>query len=249
MRHEKKEECFKMMDKWIAYCKRYNEMHNSSWEFMRKLNLYTSIPSLVFSSISGIGIIGLTPGNDSCNTPLVNTIFLYIMGCMGIISGCLVAINRFAKLAESEESHSIYSFYFEILKNDIEFNYLILFTESAIYKNPIEYIKVVKSRLDSLIEKAPQIPRYIEHKFKEKKEEDEDDVTDLHAFTSIIINDELGHDKVDMVSGKIHVANISFLKYPTDVNVEEELIEIDKRKGTSVTYHSDSGLENVKNLI
>ena len=146
-----------ILDKWIVYSTDHAAQHTNAWMFYRRFNIFTAIPSMVLSGLSGISIIGFGP-HQSCSG---SNVVYYVSGIMGIVSGILIAINKFARVVELQELHSTYADQYEVLHNDIIAYNVMTYTEESVFKNKIEFVKWIKARLNTLIEKSPPIPNII----------------------------------------------------------------------------------------
>jgi hypothetical protein len=151
-----------LVKSWSKHCKEQSALHDYSWSYFKQLNMWTSLTSILLSSISGVSLLGITPSSSDCG----KTILYYVLGGLGLASGTLLAINRFCKYPELQEQHDIYCDSFELLGNDISLHAVIHDTTESIFKTPIEFIKHIKNRMDILIDKAPAVPLLVRSKLR-----------------------------------------------------------------------------------
>ena len=146
---------------WREYCQQNSVMHDRSRGYFKSLNHSMMIPSMILSSVSGIGTIGVG-SNEGSRWAVVS------LGIVGLLSTCLVSIHRFMNIAELQREHDLYSDMFKNLMNEIDMQ-LVLDEGgqemSKMFTNKFEFAKYCKNRLDVLIDKAPAIPQRVANTF------------------------------------------------------------------------------------
>ena len=149
-----------LINTWEKYCKLKTCQHDLCYVRFRAYNIWISIGSLVLSGLAGIAMLGVTPTQQSgsCDSQNNKSVVYYILASFSIFGGILTAINKICKYAELQEQHDIYCDAYSVLYNDIIMNKTIFLTHESIFKSPIEFIKFINKRLDSLIDKEPSIP-------------------------------------------------------------------------------------------
>jgi hypothetical protein len=148
-----------LINTWEKYCKLKTCQHDLCYVRFRAYNIWISIGSLVLSGLAGIAMLGVTPTQNSGSCEGNNkSVVYYILASFSIFAGLLTAINKICKYAELQEQHDVYCDAYSVLYNDIIMNKTIFLTHESIFKSPIEFIKFINKRLDSLIDKEPSIP-------------------------------------------------------------------------------------------
>ena len=143
---------------WIDYCKKNSILHSKSSAYFRRWNIFTSVPGIVLSTLSGITSITLSFQN-------VSMYFSIAAGIGALTSTILFSINKLLRYPELQELHDVYGDNFEILHNEIQMQMSITSQEELIFRSRTEFLKYCKYKLDILIDKAPIIPENIEKNY------------------------------------------------------------------------------------
>ena len=150
-----------LLSEWRTYASVNSVMHDESRGHFKSLNYGLMIPSVVLSSATSLGAIGIgsKEQGSSCSQ---NPWILIALGIVGIASTCLQSVHRLMNVAELQREHDLYSDLFASLANEIDMQ-LILddAAESKMFTNKREFVKYCKGRLDVLMDKAPPIPKRI----------------------------------------------------------------------------------------
>jgi hypothetical protein len=165
MSHTNKKTLDQLLEEWKVYASLNSIMHNASRGHFKSLNYGLMIPSVVLSSLTGVGTIGIASKEESGSCG--NALILLAFGAIGICSTCLLTVHRLMNVAELQKEHDLYSDMFESLANEIDMQLTLDESiGSKMFTNKQEFAKYCKSRMDILIDKAPPIPKGILKKYK-----------------------------------------------------------------------------------
>ena len=149
----------KLLAKWADIANCYFWLHDNTYEFFKKRNMFFAIPIIILSTISGTANYGMDQifrGIDYANL---------IIGTIGLCVAVISTISNFLRFAELSESHRVAAIQWG------KFNRLIT-TELALqnsYRQSInDYMLICRSELDRLLEQSPNIPKQIQIQFKQK---------------------------------------------------------------------------------
>jgi hypothetical protein len=152
-----------LLFEWKGYCKFNSEVHNDSRGHFKFLNYGLMIPAMILGSATGIGTISIASNKDNadCKNGGVDWILLAV-GCVGIVSTCLISVHRYMNVSQLQTEHDMYSDMFIILTNEIDMQLTLDdANESKMFTNKMEFMKYCKYRMDVLMDKAPPIPKKI----------------------------------------------------------------------------------------
>lgn len=149
-----------LLKQWREYCKMHSEMHDASRGHFKALNHGLMIPTIVLSSVTGIGTIGVGTNDKNCEQ--TTNWVLISLGALGLISTCLLSVHRLLGCADLQREHDLYSDLYESLSHEIDMQLVLNDSgDSRMFVNTREFIKYCKSKMDVLIDKAPPIPKKI----------------------------------------------------------------------------------------
>jgi hypothetical protein len=150
-----------LLEEWRIYCDAHSRMHTSALSYYKFANRTIMILSILMSSISSA--LSLTMVSNNSNTCATSTFTstLIILNSIGVASSALLTIHRFLNLDELQHLHDLYSDSHLTLAKDIQMNMVLQQGEKPIFHSIEEMTKNVKSRLDTLIDKAPAIPGFV----------------------------------------------------------------------------------------
>lgn len=152
-----------LLEEWRIYCDAHSRMHTSALSYYKFANRVIMISSILMSSISSALSLTMVSSNDSCTTSTF-TSTLIVLNSIGVVSSALLTIHRFLNLDELQHLHDLYSDSHLTLAKDIQMNMVLQQGEKPIFHSIEEMTKNVKSRLDTLIDKAPAIPGFVVNK-------------------------------------------------------------------------------------
>ena len=134
-------------------------MHNESRGHFKSLNHGLMIPSIVLSSATAFGTIGIASKEEDTH---IRTWILISMGIVSILSTCLLSVHRLMNVAELQMQHDLYSDLYASFANEVDMQILLdQVQESRMFTNKLEFAKYCKARMDVLMDKAPPIPKGI----------------------------------------------------------------------------------------
>ena len=143
-----------LLGRWFEICNNYTHLHYLSFEYYRKINYMLMIP-----------IITITTGSGSFNLassfyPTVFSVQL-TLGILGLLTGMISSIYSFMEIPQLQEQHNMYSNHFEKFARSIEMELVLCKNKSKTYSSLGEFIKIIKSEIDRLIDNGPFIPIHI----------------------------------------------------------------------------------------
>ena len=101
----------KLLKSWAERAAGYRWLHNHARLHYKRQNDYLSYPSIVISSITGVGGFAvLNPsGNDNVPQHVKNKIMIvqYFFAFLNVIGGILTSIGKFSQSSTLSDSHSL----------------------------------------------------------------------------------------------------------------------------------------------
>ena len=101
----------KLLKSWAERAAGYRWLHNHARLHYKRQNDYLSYPSIVISSITGVGGFAvLNPsGNDNVSRDVKNKIMIiqYFFAFLNVIGGILTSIGKFSQSSTLSDSHSL----------------------------------------------------------------------------------------------------------------------------------------------
>ena len=155
-----------LIKKWGETTKNYHWLHEQSFFYYKKLNHSIMIPIIIFTTLSGTINI-LLPTIDS-NYDKINIYIQILSGCLSMIAAILTTIYNFLKIPEIQEKHFNNSFLFDKISRMIDMELILINTNKKTYSTLEEFMKVLKTEIDRLMELSPPIPIFILNKLNIK---------------------------------------------------------------------------------
>ena len=143
-----------LLSKWKDICDHYKHLHEESYAYYFRLNNGLMIPIITLSTCSGSISIIFSLQESAWY-------FQLIAGVFGLSVGLLSGIYNFLSVPEFQEKHDIYAVNFDQLARTIDMELVLYKSSNKTYASLPEFIKIVKTNLDRLIENAPSIPEHI----------------------------------------------------------------------------------------
>ena len=143
-----------LLSKWKDICDNYKHLHEESYAYFFRLNNGLMIPIITLSTCSGSISIIFSLQESAWY-------FQLIAGVFGLSVGLLSGIYNFLSVPEFQEKHYIYAVNFDQLARTIDMELVLYKSSNKTYASLPEFIKIVKTNLDRLIENAPSIPEHI----------------------------------------------------------------------------------------
>lgn len=147
-----------LLAEWCDIAQCYRWLHSQSHYKFSKLHALFTIPTIVFSTVSGTTLFAqLNAGTH------IQRIIQIIIGSINIFVGVLSTIQQYLKISELNESHRISSLMWDKLIRNIRFE---------LSKSPLErteasqFLKNSRQEFDRLMENSPNIPPDIINLFK-----------------------------------------------------------------------------------
>ena len=146
-----------MLAEWcdIAQCYRWLYCHTHS--YYARLHAWYTIPSIIFSTISGTASFAQTslPDNTQKYAPMV-------IGTINIVIGIIATVQQYLKVSELKESHRIASVAWDKFARNISIE-----LSKAPYERTLAgpFLKFSRQEFDRLMESNQIIPRHIIKKF------------------------------------------------------------------------------------
>ena len=147
-----------MLAEWCDIAQCYRWLYSSTHNHYARLHAFFTIPSIVFSTISGTASFAQTslPNNAQVYAPMV-------IGTINIIIGILATIQQYLKISELKESNRIASVGWDKFARNISIE---------LSKTPEErtsagsFLRTNRQEFDRLMESNQIIPKKIIRKFK-----------------------------------------------------------------------------------
>lgn len=149
-----------LLEEWRIYCDAHSRMHTSALGYYKFANRVIMISSILMSSISSALSLTIVSNNSECSNSTFTTT-LIVLNSIGVASTALITIHRFLNLDELQHLHDLYGDAHLSLAKDIQMNVALQQGDKPVFHSIEEMTKNVKSRLDTLIDKAPAIPGFI----------------------------------------------------------------------------------------
>ena len=143
-----------LLGRWFEICNNYTHLHYLSFEYYRKINYLLMIPIITITTCSGSFNLALS------FYPTVFSVQL-ILGILGLLTGMISSIYSFMEIHQLQEQHNMYSNHFEKFARSIEMELVLYKNKSKTYSSLGEFIKIIKSEIDRLIDNGPFIPIHI----------------------------------------------------------------------------------------
>lgn len=147
-----------LLAEWCDIAQCYRWLHSQSHYKFSKLHALFTIPTIVFSTVSGTTLFAQLNANAH-----IQIIIQIIIGSINIFVGVLSTIQQYLKISELNESHRIASLMWDKLIRNIRFE---------LAKSPLErteasqFLKNSRQEFDRLMENSPNIPPDIINLFK-----------------------------------------------------------------------------------
>lgn len=185
----------KLLIRWAEKAAGYRWLHNHARLYYQKQNDYLSYPSIIISSLTGVGGFAvLNPsGNDNMDSDMKTKIMAiqYIFAFLNVIGGILTSISKFSQSASVAESHSAMCIQYSKFYRNIDME---LSLDVAHRVDVVEFVTKAREDYDRLLDDAPDIPAISIQAFN-KEFPNKENKPDVCNGLSIIVNDEVGMTK------------------------------------------------------
>jgi hypothetical protein len=180
----------KLLKSWAERAAGYRWLHNHARLHFKRQNDYLSYPSIVISSITGVGGFAvLNPsGNDNVPQHVKNKIMIvqYFFAFLNVIGGILTSIGKFSQSSTLSDSHSLMCVQYSKFYRNIDME---LSLDEKDRSCVVDFVKKCREEYDRLLDEAPDIPSISIQAFNLEFPERENK-PDVCNGLSIIVSDD-----------------------------------------------------------
>jgi len=180
----------KLLKSWAERAAGYRWLHNHARLHFKRQNDYLSYPSIVISSITGVGGFAVLNPSGSDNVPqdVKNKIMIvqYFFAFLNVIGGILTSIGKFSQSSTLSDSHSLMCVQYSKFYRNIDME-LSLDTKDR--SCVVDFVKKCREEYDRLLDEAPDIPSISIQAFNLEFPERENK-PDVCNGLSIIVSDD-----------------------------------------------------------
>ena len=180
----------KLLIRWAEKAAGYRWLHNHARLYFKKQHDYLSYPSIIISSITGVGGFAvLNPsGSDDVSPNTKNKILAiqYLFAFLNVLGGILTSIGKFSQSANLAETHSSMCVQYSKFYRNIDMELSLDVQHRA---DVIDFVKKAREEYDRLLDDAPDIPAISIHAFN-KEFPDKENKPDVCNGLSIISSDD-----------------------------------------------------------
>jgi hypothetical protein len=180
----------KLLKSWAERAAGYRWLHNHARLHYKRQNDYLSYPSIVISSITGVGGFAvLNPsGNDNVPQHVKNKIMIvqYFFAFLNVIGGILTSIGKFSQSSTLSDSHSLMCVQYSKFYRNIDME---LSLDEKDRSCVVDFVKKCREEYDRLLDDAPDIPSISIQAFNLEFPEKENK-PDVCNGLSIIVSDD-----------------------------------------------------------
>jgi hypothetical protein len=149
----------RLLMRWAEKAAGYRWLHNMARINFKKTHDYLSYPTIILSSITGVGgfaVLNPSSSND-ISEPNKQKILLiqYIFAFMNVISGIITSISKFNNSLQLSEAHSTMCIQYSKFYRNIDME---LSLEKTNRVNAIKFVAKCRQEYDRLLSEAPDIP-------------------------------------------------------------------------------------------
>lgn len=149
----------KLLIKWAEKAAGYRWLHNMARMKLKRYHDYLSYPTIILSSITGVG--GFAVLNPSGSTEMsasnkLNILLIqYLFAFMNVISGIINSIAKFNNSLQLSEAHSALCVQYSKFYRNIDME---LSLEKNNRVNAVKFVAKCRQEYDRLLSEAPDIP-------------------------------------------------------------------------------------------
>lgn len=148
-----------LLVRWAEKAAGYRWLHNHARLHFKRVNDYMSYPSIVISSITGVGGFAvLNPaGSDDVESSTKNKILIvqYVFAFLNVVGGILTSLSKFSQSAQLAEAHSAMCVQYSKFYRNIDME---LSLDPEHRQDVIEFVNACRQEYDRLLDDAPDIP-------------------------------------------------------------------------------------------
>ena len=143
-----------LLGRWFEICNNYSHLHHLSFDYYRKVNYLMMLPIMIITTVTGSFNLVLSFYPTS--------IYVQIsLGVLGLFAGMISSMYNFLEIPQLQEQHNMFSARFEKYGRTIEMELVLYKNKSKTYASLAEFIKIIKSEIDHLVDNGPFIPSHI----------------------------------------------------------------------------------------
>jgi len=148
-----------LLVRWAEKAAGYRWLHNHARLHFKRVNDWLSYPSIIISSITGVGGFAvLNPsGNDTVPDSTRTKIMLvqYAFAFLNVVGGILTSISKFSQSSQLAEAHSVMCVQYSKFYRNIDME---LSLDPQHRGDVVEFVKTCRQEYDRLLDDAPDIP-------------------------------------------------------------------------------------------
>lgn len=148
-----------LLVRWAEKAAGYRWLHNHARLHFKRVDNFLSYPSIVISSITGVGGFAvLNPsGNENVSqeTKSKITIVQYAFAFLNVIGGILTSISKFSQTSQLAEAHSAMCVQYSKFYRNIDME---LSLDAEHRGDVVEFVNNCRQEYDRLLDDAPDIP-------------------------------------------------------------------------------------------
>ena len=148
-----------LLVRWAEKAAGYRWLHNHARLHFKRVNYYMSYPSIIISSITGVGGFAvLNPsGNENLDDETKNKIMIaqYMFAFLNVVGGILTSLSKFSQSAQLAEAHSVMCVQYSKFYRNIDIE---LSLDPEHRQDVIEFVNMCRQEYDRLLDDAPDIP-------------------------------------------------------------------------------------------
>lgn len=149
----------KLLMKWAEKAAGYRWLHNMARIKCKRKHDILSYPSIILSSITGVGGFAVLNPDSADNVSKSNrkTILMiqYIFAFMNVLSGIITSISKFNNSLQLSQAHSFMCIQYSKFYRNIDME---LSLEKPNRVNAIKFVAKCRQEYDRLLSEAPDIP-------------------------------------------------------------------------------------------
>jgi len=148
-----------LLVRWAEKAAGYRWLHNHARLHFKRVNDYMSYPSIVISSITGVGGFAvLNPaGSENVQSATKNKILIvqYLFAFLNVVGGILTSLSKFSQSSQLSEAHSVMCVQYSKFYRNIDME---LSLDPEHRQDVIEFVNMCRQEYDRLLDDAPDIP-------------------------------------------------------------------------------------------
>ena len=153
-----------ILKSWAEISASYRHLHNSSYAAYKSMYAWFSLPVILLSTIAGTANFATASFPESWRENVT-----LCVGALNLTAGMITTVAQFFSISENLEGHRVSSIEFGKLSRNISIELSLPVQQRSMSGS--EFIQNCRTRLDSLMEKSPNIPYKIVKRFGSTFEE------------------------------------------------------------------------------